>query len=129
MTAMDGLRAAIAEADKYYKERGIFQDKFGFGASPALIVIDMSYGWIDPAYAGGSARLEPVVAAIQKLLPVARSKGIPIIYTTSPYEQYQQHRMFKSAADDSGKFRKWDQRACQIDERLKPAPEDYVIYK
>jgi len=30
------------------KERGIFQDKFGFGASPALVLIDMAYGWTDP---------------------------------------------------------------------------------
>jgi len=45
MKRTNALRAAMAEVDAYYKERGIFQDKFGFGASPALIVIDMAYGW------------------------------------------------------------------------------------
>jgi maleamate amidohydrolase len=129
MTPMDALRTAIAEADKFYKERGIFHERFGFGDSPALAVIDMSYGWTDPAYAGGSARLDAAVAALQKLLPVARSKGIPIIYTTSPYEQYRQKRMFKSAADDSTTFKKWDKRACEVDERVKPLPEEYIIYK
>jgi nicotinamidase-related amidase len=119
----------MAEADKFYKERGIFQDRFGFGASPALIVIDMSYGWTDPAYAGGSARLESAIGPIQKLLTAARSKHLPIIFTTSPYEQYQQKRMFKSAADESGKFRKWDKRACEIDERVRPEPGEYLIYK
>src|SRR2546427_287204 len=48
MKTMDALRSAMAEVDAYYKERGIFQDRFGFGASPALIVIDMAYGWTDP---------------------------------------------------------------------------------
>jgi maleamate amidohydrolase len=125
MKTVDVLRAAMAEVDAYYKERGIFQDKFGFGASPALIVIDMAYGWTDPAYAGGSARLDSAVAAIQKLLPAARAKGIPVIYTTSPFPQTQ----LKSAADFSPKFRKWDRRACEIDERVKPLPGEYIIYK
>src|SRR5262245_23083765 len=125
MKTMDALRSAFAEVDAYYKERGIFQEKFGFGASPALIVIDMAYGWTDPAYAGGSARLDTAIAAIQQLLPLARSKGIPVIYTTSPFPQTQ----IKSAADFSPKFRKWDQRACEIDERIKPAPGEYIIYK
>ena len=122
---MDALHSAMAEVDSYYKERGIFQDRFGFGTSPALIVIDMAYGWTDPAYAGGSARLDTAIAAIQQLLPFARSKGIPVIYTTSPFPQTQ----LKSAADFSEKFRKWDQRACEIDARVKPQPGEYIIYK
>jgi nicotinamidase-related amidase len=125
MKTMDALRSAMAEIDAYYKERGIFQDKFGFGESPALMVIDMAYGWTDPAYAGGSARLDTAIVAIQKLLPLARSKRIPVIYTTSPYPQSQ----LKSAADFSPKFRKWDKRACEIDERVKPQAGEYIIYK
>src|SRR5215218_1762264 len=83
MDPMDGLRSAMAAVDAYYKERGIFQGRFGFGVSPALIVIDMAYGWTDPAYAAGSARLDEALAAIQQLLPVAREKAIPVIYTTA----------------------------------------------
>ena len=26
-------------------------------------------------------------------------------------------------------FRRWDERACQLDERLAPAPEDLILYK
>ena len=48
MNTSDALRSALTEVDAYYQERGIFQDKFGFGAGPALIVIDMAYGWTDP---------------------------------------------------------------------------------
>lgn len=125
MKTMDALRSAMAEVDAYYKERGIFQDQFGFGASPAFIVIDMAYGWTDPAYAGGSARLDTAIAAIQELLPLARSKGIPVIYTTSPFPQTQ----LKSAADFSPKFRKWDQRACEIDEHVKPRSGEHIVYK
>ncbi len=126
MDPLESLRAAMAAVDAYYKERGIFQGRFGFGQSAALIVIDMAYGWTDPAYAGGSARLDSAVAAIGQLLPVARAKGIPIIYTTSPVQDKPQ---FKSAADFSPAYRKWDRRACSIDERLQPEPADYLVVK
>lgn len=126
MTPLEHLRAAMADVDAYYKKQGIFQGRFGFGSNAALIVIDMAYGWTDPAYAGGSARLDPAVAAIQQLLPAARAKGIPVIYTTSPPWLPMPK---KSAADYSPNFRKWDERACAIDERLKPLPDEYLIYK
>lgn len=123
---MEGLQAAMAAVDAYYRERGIFQQRFGFGESPALVVIDMAYGWTDAAYAGGSARLDAAVAAIQRLLPAAREAGIPVIYTTSPYREAPQ---LKSAEDFSPGFRAWDARACEIDERLRPLPSEYVIRK
>ena len=125
MDVLAGLRAAMSEVDAYYKERGIFQDRFGFGRRPALLVIDMAYGWTDPAYAGGSARLDAAVVALQQLLPAARSKGLPIFYTTSAPTA----PVLKSAADFSPKFRPWDHRACEIDERVRPLPNEVVLFK
>ena len=127
MTPLEALRIAMAEIDRYYKERGIFQGRFGFGERPALVVIDMAYGWTDAAYAGGSARLDGAVAAIARLLPACRSKGVPVFYTTSPYREGQQQ--IKSAADFSPSFRKWDQRSCAIDVRVRPAANEIVIEK
>jgi nicotinamidase-related amidase len=123
---LDALRSAMAAVDASYRERGIFQGKFGFGKRPALAVIDMAYGWTDPAYAGGSARLDSAIAAIQKLLAAARTKGVPVVFTTSPYQAKPQ---LKSAADFSPKFRKWDPRACEIDERVRPLPSEHVVHK
>jgi isochorismate hydrolase len=123
---MDALRAAMALVDAYYKERGIFQGRFGFGERPALVVIDMAYGWTDPAHAGGSARLDAAIEAIRQLLPAARSKGVPVVYTTSPF---QEKPPLKSAADFSPNFRPWDRRACEIDERVRPLASDYVLLK
>jgi nicotinamidase-related amidase len=120
------LRDVMTAVDGYYKERGIFQGRFGFGERPALVVIDMAYGWTDPAYAGGSARLDSAIDAIRQLLPAARERDVPVIFTTSPYSDRPQ---LKSAADFSPRFRKWDQRACEIDERVRPLPGEYVIAK
>src|SRR5437763_6572879 len=99
MDALEGLRAAMAAVDAYYKERGIFQGRFGFGQSPALVVIDMAYGWTDAAYAGGSARLDRAIAAIERLLVGGRARSVPIAYTTTPWVEGPQQ--LNSAADYS----------------------------
>jgi maleamate amidohydrolase len=123
------LAESMETIDRYYKERGIFQDRFGFGSSPALVVVDFAYGWTDEAYAGGTARLDAPVEATRQLLEVARTKKIPVIYTTSPYRPASGDQPFKSAADPSVEYRDWDARACEIDERITPRQEDYVIEK
>jgi nicotinamidase-related amidase len=124
MGPMEGLRSAMAAVDAFYKERGLFQGRFGFGARPALVVIDMAYGWTDPAYAGGSARLDTAVAAIAQLLTAARTYRVPVFYTTGV-----DRPQLKSAADYSPGFRPWDRRACDIDERLRPQESELVFAK
>jgi nicotinamidase-related amidase len=125
MDPIQALRVAMQAVEAYYRDRGIFGGKFGFGERPALVVIDMAYGWTDPAYAGGSARLDSAVDAIAQLLPAAREKKVPVFYTTAASDQPQP----KSAAELSPKFRRWDRHACEIDERLRPAPGELVFAK
>jgi isochorismate hydrolase len=126
MDPLEGLKAAIQAVDAYYKQRGIFQARFGFGKRPALLVVDMAYGWTDPAYAGGSTRLDGAIQAIRQLLVAARSRDVPVYYTTSPVQQPPQ---LKSAADFSPGFRPWDPRACQIDDRVRPLGSELIIEK
>ena len=123
------LAAAMQSIDEYYKSRGIFQGRLGFGERPAVVVVDFAYGWTDDAYAGGSRRLDEPVENTARLLSAARSRSIPIIYTTSPFRPETGDQPKKSAADESPGFQKWDQRAVQIDERISPHPEDLVIEK
>ena len=123
------LRPAMASVDEYYRSRGIFQERFGFGETPAIVVVDFAYGWTDDAYAGGSRRLDAPVEATRRLLDAARPKSVPIIYTTSPWRPESGDQPFKSAADLSAEFRPWDERAVKIDDRVSPAPEDLVIEK
>ena len=116
------LRDAIRSVEEDYRGRGIFQDRFGFGRSPALVVVDFAYGWTDEAYAGGSRRLDGPVEATRRLLDAARAGAVPIVYTTSPWRPESGDQPFKSAADRSPGFRAWDERACRIDERVAPHP-------
>ncbi len=125
------VTAAIQSVRDHYEEHGIFMKQFGFGRKPALVVIDMAYGWTDPAYATGSTRLDEAVAGIKQLLPRCRRKQVPIVYTTSPFRQEDEEPMHSrdSPQADGFSYLPWDERACEIDERLKPEPGDFVIYK
>ncbi len=129
--AHDLLASAMRATDEYYKERGLFQDRFDFGRQPALVVVDFACGWTDDAYAGGSRRLDEPVENARRLLDAVRAskKDIPIIYTTSPYREQTGDPMFKSAADRSPDFRPWDERATRIDERVAPDHMDLLIEK
>lgn len=123
------LEKAMQAVGEYYAARGIFHDRFGFGQSPAIVVVDFANGWTDDAYAGGSRALDGPVHETARLLASARPRGVPIIFTTSPYRPDTGDQPFKSAADRSEGYRAWDERACRIDARLAPQAEDLVIKK
>ena len=123
------LAGRVPSVDADYRERGIFQDRFAFGRSPAVVVVDFAYGWTDQAYAGGSRRLDGPVEATRILLEKARAAAVPVVYTTSPWRPDSGDQPFKSAADHSPAFRAWDECACRIDERIAPLPGDLVLEK
>ena len=123
------MAEAIDQMNQYYVDRGIFQGKFGYGTRPAVIVVDFALGWTDESYAGGTARLDSPVENTARLIAVARQKDIPIVYTTSPYRPEGADQPFKSAADESSKYREWDARAVEIDDRVAPSASDLVIEK
>lgn len=58
----------------------------GFGVRPAVLVVDMIRGFTNPAAMLG-ADLAPQLAATQVLLAAARSRGLPIFYSTVSYEE------------------------------------------
>jgi maleamate amidohydrolase len=123
------LAEPLREMAGYYRERGLFQERFGFGSRPAVVVVDFAYGWTSDVYAGGSRRLDAPVDSTRTLLEAARQRHVPIVYTTSPWRPYSGDQPFKSAADRSPGFRPWDRRAVQIDERVAPRPEDLLLEK
>ena len=120
------VQEVIQSVRDYYTEHGIFLKRFGYGRKPALIIIDMAYGWTDPEYATGSARLDGAVEGIGRLLPICRKKGAPVIYTTSPFREEEAGPMHERAGTE---HRPWDARACEIDARLEPREGDFILYK
>jgi nicotinamidase-related amidase len=63
-----------------------FHGRAGFGASPAVLVVDMNVGFTDPE-SPLVCDLDEVVVAIQQLLEEARKAGFPVVYTTVAYDE------------------------------------------
>ncbi|HEX9880224.1 MAG TPA: isochorismatase family protein [Candidatus Binatia bacterium] len=59
--------------------------EMGFGASPAILVIDMTYAYFDPSsrLGYGAEAGWKAVGHLKTLLPEARKAGVPVIYTRS----------------------------------------------
>jgi maleamate amidohydrolase len=64
---------------------GSFGAAAGFGARPAVLVVDLIAGFTDPASPLGS-ELGDVVAATREVLDAARAAGHPVAFTTTYYD-------------------------------------------
>lgn len=72
-----GLREQFASRD--------MGGRVGWGAHPALLVVDLQLGFTDPACPLGTSQ-EPVVESSARLASAARSAGMPVVYTLVSYK-------------------------------------------
>ncbi len=64
-----------------------FTGRLGFGARPALVVVDMVRAYTEPRFAlYAGAHVDGVVASIVALLDAARTARIPVVFTGVRYE-------------------------------------------
>jgi maleamate amidohydrolase len=77
--------AADPAAAEFYRSRG-FGRPIGFGARPAIVVVDFINGFTDPALPYGSV-LDQEIKATARLLDAARERGdVPIVFIVTAYE-------------------------------------------
>jgi nicotinamidase-related amidase len=84
----DELRLPLLEHLRTLRERYIqrhWGGRVGFGARPAVLVIDLARFWLDPVRQIGS-RLDSVVEATCSVLSAARATATPIFFTTFDYD-------------------------------------------
>ena len=128
------VRAAlerIFDADTgIYGSRG-FQRRVGFGTRPALVHIDLANAWTRPGHAFSCDGMDTIIPAVQRLNEAGRAKGIPIVYTTTAYQDVD------GPNSDMGL---WVRKIpvelllagtpeVAIDDRIAPAPGELVIVK
>jgi nicotinamidase-related amidase len=108
----------------------------GFGAPvrrgerPAIIVVDLTNGFTDPAEPTG-ADLTDVVAATAELVAAARPAGVPVVFTTiayTPAEADGDAVTWLTKAPGMRALREGS-RAVAIDGRLPVEPGDHLITK
>lgn len=70
-----------------YEKRGYGAHEQGWGAKPAVVVVDFQRGFIDPAFPMGGA--EMVDAAVRNTVPLieaAKRAGLPVIACVNGYD-------------------------------------------
>lgn len=99
----------------------------GFGERPAVIVIDLTPWWTDPANFPMGSDVDTVVAATRQVLDAARRARLPIFFTTldwdpadppSPHDRKLGMRITPE-----------DARFLEIDPRLDRQPHEKVLPK
>lgn len=124
------LNKVFAADSALYTSRG-FQRKIGFGQRPALLNIDLANAWTRPGNVFTCDNMDVIIPATQKLLTVARARGMPVVYTTTAYDVVEGpntdmglwHRKIPVEVLKAGT------EAVAIDDRVKPLADELVIVK
>ncbi len=116
------------ETQQLYQVRG-FGRRIGVGQKPAVLVVDVINAFTDPTSSLGSD-LDTTVSAIQRLLEVARSKSVPIVFTTVGYDEseWQPAHIFITKVP-ALKILKIGTSAVEIDPRLERRTTEPVLLK
>lgn len=115
------------EAKRIY-ERARLGESVTMGSRPAVLVVDFSCGFTDPACPLGSD-LSAEVEATRRLLDAAREKGLPVVFTTIGFEpSLKDGGLWLQKVPSLGELQMGGQ-WVEIDPRLEPRPDETVIVK
>ncbi|SMH26500.1 isochorismatase family protein [Mesorhizobium australicum] len=119
---------ASAAERAFFEDRG-FAAKMGFGQRPALLVVDFSLAFTDPAMPLGSV-VDGPIAETNRLLAAAHAMKVPVFFTVISYDE--------DDIGDAGVWRlkitslstlKASTRGVELDPRLDRRPNDPLILK
>lgn len=118
----------MSDAREVYGNRG-FGGRQGAGRHPALVVVDLSYGFTDPA-SPLHCDADAAVDATARLLEAARAGARPVAFTTVAYDEGGKRvaGAFIAKAPALGMLTAGS-RWAQIDERIAPHDGEPVLVK
>ena len=110
-----------------YRTKGLAA-RVGFGRRPAVLVIDFIVGFTDLASPLAS-ELDPEIEATAELLSIARSRAVPVFFTTTTYQpDLVDAGLFIRKIPSLGLLVRGS-RWVEVDPRLGPGPTEPVIEK
>jgi nicotinamidase-related amidase len=109
-------------------DRAGFGQQFQRGVRPAVVVVDFTYGFTDPAYPTGSDMTAPVTATAQ-LLQAARAAGVPVVFTTIAYDAAQIATLTWLRKATGMAALTLGSRLAEVDQRLAPRADEHVVVK
>jgi nicotinamidase-related amidase len=101
--------------------------KVGLGQRPALLVIDATRGFTDPASPAGCEGSAALVQ-IAKLLAAFRARGLPVFFTSNSYSHEHEARVFRQKLPALNEL-KTGGRWAEIDPRVLPHEGEAVLRK
>lgn len=109
-------------------EKGMHGQMMGFGQKPAIIVVDMTYAFVDPSHSLASGNMAmDAVKSTKILIEKARKKKIPIFYTKGlPRSGHLAEFISRKRANPKILEKP---RANDIIDEIAPEPEDIIIEK
>ncbi len=110
-----------------YQSKGIGA-RVGFGEHPAVLVIDFIVGFTDPS-SPLSAPLDKELESTLQLLAMARSRKVPIVFSTVSYSDHSREAGLFSKKVPSLKTLKSGSRWVELDQRLKRASDEVLLTK
>ncbi len=110
-----------------YQSKGIGA-RVGFGDNPAVLIIDFIVGFTDPS-SPLSAPLDKELESTLQLLAMARSKKVPIAFTTVSYSDHSREADLFIRKVPSLKTLKSGSRWVELDPRLKRASDEVLLTK
>lgn len=112
-------------------EKGGFGERIGFGERAALLNIDTTWMFVDPAYDMCGREMPELVRAITDLTAQFRRLGLPIYYSRRDNRNHRVRRgiwnLKLSVAESHGYTR--DPRADEWPEAYRPTADDVVVEK
>lgn len=116
-----------AEDTSVYERQG-FGQKLGFGASSALVIIDFTRGFADPAVLGGG-NIPSAIAHTTKVLAAARRAGIPVAHTRHVYATDESNFNLFNIKLPTNNLLKIGSETAEIVPELTPTAGEMVIDK
>lgn len=114
-----------------YAEQGWGETRNGFGAVPALVIVDMQVDFVDPDSPSTCAPMaQERIPAIRRLLDAAREAGLPVYFTQGLVKpDLSDVGLWKGRAHRTGLCQIEGSRGADIVPELAPREDETVVTK
>lgn len=131
MDKLEKWRGYVPDIELETYRKGGFTKRIGIGSRPALLNIDTTHMFVDPAYSMCGGEMPEMIDAIVRLTQCFRELDLPIYYSRRDDRSHPAYRgvwNLKLTTVDDHQYSQ-DPRADEWPESYAPRPSDRVILK
>lgn len=128
---LEKWRGYVPDEELETYRKGGFARRIGFGRRPALLNIDTTHMFVDPAYSQCGRAMPDMIAALVKLTGAFRALDLPIYYSRRDDRSHPTYRgRWNDKLGVAGEYQySRDPRADEWPEAYAPRPQDRIVFK